>query len=412
MKRFFLIPPAFPLCAAGVLFLSISELGFSDDWPIFRGPQKNGISTETGWKVPSGEAPVAWKASVGLGFSAATVADGKVIITGHDGKKTDTVYCFEESTGKRLWVHSYPQPLGNLYYDGGTTGTVTADGGRLYHIAREGELFCLNSSDGSVVWQTHLQKDHGYSKPTWGFTGAVLPHGDRLFVTAGESGLCLNKSDGSVIWKSKDEEAGYATPYLFQRDGRELLIFTNKRFYNCVEAETGKKLWEVKWMTRYGVNASDPIVSGDRIFIATGYGKGANLLQWDGKGEPVSLWRSRDMRNQMNASVLVDGYLYGIDGDQNGDGTSLKCMELESGKTMWSNPEVGHGTVCVADGKLIVLTEKGELQIAPVSPDGYGYVFRQQVVPGRVWTVPVLANGRVYCRNEKGEVTVVDLRKG
>ena len=118
------------------------------------------------------------------------------------------------------------------------------------------------------------------------------------------------------------------------------------------------------------------------------------------------------MRNQMNASILVDGFLYGIDGDQNGDGTSLKCVEMVTGKVMWSNPEVGHGTVSVADGKLVVLTEKGELQIAPVSSSGYGHVFKQKVVAPRVWTVPVLANGRVYCRNEKGELVVVDLRKG
>ncbi|MDF1816022.1 MAG: PQQ-like beta-propeller repeat protein [Verrucomicrobiales bacterium] len=402
-----------PQSACFLLFSVVSLLPTSpkaDDWPIFRGPDKNGISKETQWSIPAGKAPVAWKAEVGLGYSAATVANGKVFLTGHDGKASDRIFCFDEATGEQLWVHEYPQPLGDLYFQGGTTASVTSSGDRLFHVAREGDIFCLNAADGKVIWQTHLQNDHGYSKPTWGFSGAPLPHGDILYVTAGESGLALNQAEGKVIWKSEDAEAGYATPYLFEKDGRELVIFTNKRYYNCVEAASGKQLWQVKWMTRYGVNAADPIVSGDYIFISSGYGKGATLLKWTGEGDPENLWKSRDMRTQMNAAILIDGYLYGVDGNESADGTSLKCMEMLSGETKWSETEIGHGTVSVANSHLIVLSEQGELQIAPVSPEKYDPVFRQFVVKPRVWTVPVLANGRVYCRNEGGELTVVDLR--
>ena len=390
--------------------LAIPALVCADDWPVFRGPNGNGISTESGWAVSQGRSPVVWKAPVGLGYSAATVSGGRVFITGHDGKKSDEIYCLDESTGKTIWVKHYPQNIGALYFQGGTTGTVTADGDRIYHLAREGDLFCRDAATGEVIWKTHLKKNLGYSKPDWGFTGAPLVHGGRLYVTAGEAGLALHKNNGAVIWKSKDAECGYSTPYLFSRDGKELMIFSNEKNYVCVDAETGNKLWNLRWMTRYGVNAADPIVDGDYVFISSGYGKGAVLLMWDGQGDPTEVWKSRDMKNQMNASILVDGYLYGIDGNEGQDGTSLKCMEMLTGKTMWSDTSVGHGTVCVANGNLIVLTEQGELQIAPLSSSDYEPLFRQKAVSPKVWTVPVLANGRVYCRNAAGELTVIDLR--
>ena len=389
-----------------------SSFAVADDWPVFRGPDRNGISKETGWNPKPDEATIAWTAQVGMGFSCAIVSRKRVYITGHDGENSDRIFCFEEDTGKELWVYRYPQPLGSRDFQGGTTASVTIDEDRLYHVAREGEVFCLNALDGSEIWKTHLQTDHEYSKPTWGFSGAPISHGARLYINAGESGLALNKMNGDVIWKSEDEEAGYTSPYLFTFGGRELIIFTNKRYYNCVEADSGKKLWEVKWMTRMGVNAADPIVTGNNIFISTGYDKGAIVFHWDGKSEPNQLWKNREMKSQMNAVIHIDGKLYGIDGNQKVHGTGLKCLDLVSGETVWSDPSTGFGAITVVDDKLIVITEEGELQIAPVSPVEYSPVFKQKVIDAPVWTAPVLANGRVYCRNGTGDLVVVDLNKG
>ncbi len=397
------------LLAVGIVFFTLTAL-HGADWPIFRGVDRDGISRETGW-VAAADAPVAWQAEVGLGYSGAIVADGRVFLTGHeDGAKRDHIYCFAEETGELLWRHTYSQPKGALYFQGGTTASVTVDGEHVYHNARQGEVFCLNTVDGAVVWQKDLAKDFGYSKPTWGFSGAPLILGDFLYLNAGEAGTALNKNTSQLIWKSDDEEAGYSTPYFFEKDDKKLLIFTNKRYYTCVDAATGQEQWQVKWMTRYGVNAADPIVTEDHIFISSGYGKGANLLKWDGTGEPQSLWRSRDMKNQMNACILVGGYLYGIDGNEGQDGTVLKCMAMESGETMWEVEGIGHGGVSAADGQLLVISEQGELQVAPISPAGFQPTYKKQVVSGKVWTVPVLANGRVYCRNDKGKLVVLDFR--
>jgi outer membrane protein assembly factor BamB len=402
-------------CSALTLCLIVAAAlsAGADDWPRFRGPNLDGISTETEWKT-EGEAKILWKAQVGLGHAGFVIADGRAITTGHNGKVTETVFCFDAKTGKEIWKHSYPHPLDNLYYPGGTTGTPTIDGDVVYHLARRGQLFCLEAATGKVVWSRDLTKDLGYDMPTWGFTGSPLIVEDQLYLTAGDAGLALNKTDGSVIWKSKNGAAGYSTPCPLTREGKDLLIVSNKRGYVCVEASTGAEMWRLKWLTRYGVNAAMPIISGDYLFISTGYGKGATLLRFaDEKAatEPEEVWKSRDFATQMNAAVLIDGYLYGVHGNEGQDGTGIKCLHMESGATGWTEVAIGHGAVLAAGEHLIALSEKGELSISPVSADGFQPTLRMPVIGAKCWTAPTLANGLLYCRSDKGEVAVVDLRK-
>ncbi|MEO0414616.1 MAG: PQQ-binding-like beta-propeller repeat protein [Verrucomicrobiota bacterium] len=363
---------------------------------------------QEGWN-PKAEGKIAWQTNVGLGYSMARIANGKVYLTGHDGKETDTVFCLDEETGQEIWKHSYPQPLADLYFQGGTTGAVTIEGDRVYHIAREGELFCFNADDGTVIWEQKLGETYS-EKPDWGFTGSPIPYGDTLLIAAGDAGTAVKKSDGSIVWKSKDVEHGYSTPYVFQRDGRDLAIFSSKKDYVCVDPKTGEEVWRYKWMTRYYVNAADPIVTGDKIFISSGYGKGAILLQWDGKSEPTRLWQNRDMKNQMNPSLLLGEHLYGIDGNERQDRTGLKCMKFETGETVWLDESIAHGAVSEYDDYLVVLSEDGHLSIAPVSPEKFEPVFKKKIYGGKTWTLPVLSNGRIFCRNDAGDVAVVDMR--
>lgn len=407
-----ILPFSFPRVnrALMVTALLIPNSGvFAADWPNLRGPDQNGISIEADLRS-EGTASILWKASVGLGYSTPVVEDGKVIVTGHDGKEQDTVYCFDETTGKEKWKFAYPQPLGDLYFQGGTTGSPTLHGNRVYLLARDGDVFSLDSDTGKLEWQKSLKTDFAYTRPTWGFSGAPLIWDKWLFLNAGDAGLCLDRNNGSVVWKSGDEEAGYSTPFPLERDGWRLVIFSNKRAYVCVDASNGTEVWRHKWMTRYGVNAADPIVSKNTIFLSTGYGKGAALLKWDGKGEPEKIWQNRELQTQMNAAVLIDGYLYGISGNEGQDGTGLRCIELATGTVKWVETSVGHGAVTGVKDKLLVLTEEGALQVAVASPAKYAPTFSGQVIEPKVWTVPVYANGRVYCRNAAGSLVVVDMK--
>lgn len=395
----------------------IFALGFAtialqaEDWPQWRGPDRNGISREKGWlEVWPAEGPkIAWKAKTGLGFSSIVVANGKAYTLGHEDEK-DTVYCFDAKTGKEVWTHEYPADLGDKFFEGGTTGSPTVDGDKVYVLSRWGDLFCFQAADGKIIWQRNLQNDSDNRIPTWGFTGAPTVVGDLVYLNVGEAGMALNKKDGTTVWSSENKDPGYSTPLPVQLNGKDILLVSSGAGYSAVDPKTGAEQWQFPWQTQYGVNAADPIVSGEKIFISTGYGKGAALLDVSGNKKPEVVWQSKVLRTQLSPGVLWEGHVYGRDGDTT-ETARLKCVELATGKEKWVEPGIGSGGVLIADGKLIVLSSKGELMVAPATPEGIKPISRAQVMGGKIWTVPTLANGIVYCRNSKGDIVAVDLRK-
>lgn len=391
------------------LSLILSATTRAEDWPHWRGPDRNGISKEKGWldQWPDQGPAIAWNAAVGLGFTSIVVANGKAVTVGHANGK-DAVYCFDAITGKEVWKHSYPSDLGDKYFEGGTTGTPTIDGDKVYWLSRWGDLFCLELASGKVAWNKQL-KD--FTLPDWGFTGAPLVHENTLILNMGEAGVALDKKNGNVLWQSsKEGKAGYTTPLPVTRDGKLEFLLGNENTYLAVNPADGKEIWRMKWVTQYGVNAADPIPYSDKIFISSGYGKGAALFKPVTGGEGDVIWKNRVLRTQLNPAVLVGKHLYGVDGDTTEKAT-LKCIEADTGKQLWAEANFGSGGVIVADNKLIALAARGELLVAPVTPEGFKPTARAQVLGGKSWTAPVLANGLVYCRNSKGDIVAVDLRK-
>ena len=216
--------------------------------------------------------------------------------------------------------------------------------------------------------------------------------------------MAFNAGDGSTRWKSSTDAAGYSTPYAYG----ENIIVTSGESYIAVNAASGKKVWEIDWPTRYGVNAADPIVHDGHVLVASGYGRGAGLFKLT-DGEPEELWRSRKLRAQQNAPVLIDGYLYGFDGDS-GSRANLKCIDWKTGEEIWATEDLGYGALTAANGKLIAIGAKGDLAIVPATPKGYSPTAKAKVIDGKCWTVPVLANGRLYIRTAEGALACFDLR--
>lgn len=392
-----------------IVFVIAAGAAHADDWPQWRGPARNGISAEGGWvdTWPADGPRILWKAEVGIGFSSFTVANGRAYTIGH-ANETDTVFCLDADKGQVIWYHPYPSELGDKFFEGGPTSTPTVDGDRVYSISKWGDLFCFNAASGKILWSNNVAKESGAPIPSWGFGGSPLIQGDLLLLNIGEAGLALNKTTGGLVWKSAPVECGYTTPLPIPGDGG-LVLFSNGKGYVAADAKTGKEAWRVKWVTNYGVNAADPIFSDGMMFVSSGYGKGAALFRL-GKSEPELVWQNRLLRTQMNPSVLIGGALYGVDNDS-GQKTALKCLDFAGGSEKWAFPLPNVGAVTAADGKLIVLSGEGELLVGPATPEGFKPGARAKVLSGKCWTVPVLANGRILCRNAEGQVVCVDVRK-
>lgn len=381
------------------------------DWPHWRGPRRDGISNETAWQLASPTPTVVWKANIGLGFSSFVVGNGRAYTAGH-ANGTDTVFCFDALTGREIWKYSYPADLGDKFFEGGTTGSPTLDEGRLHWLSRWGDLLCFDAATGRMVWSRQLARDDGVRIPTWGFAGAPTVVKNLLILNVGDAGMALDKGTGKVVWKSGDGDAGYNTPLPVTRGDRIELWFSNVESVVSVSPDLGKENWRLRWVTQYGVNAADIIPSADGFFVSSGYGKGCALLKVPvlPGGQPETVWKNRLLRTQLNAAILVGKHLYGVDGDTT-DKPQLKCLELETGREVWAQPDFGNGGILVADGRIIALAARGELMVAPLSPDGFKPTARAQIFGGKSWTAPVLVNGLLYCRNSRGDVATVDLRK-
>ena len=397
-----------------IFFISIDHSGTATaaDWPHWRGPDYNGISKETGWiaSFPEGGPKILWEKSIGTGFSSITVSDGKAYTMGNiDG--SDILYCFDAATGDEIWKKSYPCPLFANLHEGGPCSTPTVDGEAVYTFSKKGDIIRFETATGKIVWQRDLQKELGLQPPRWNFSSSPFIYGDLVILNAGERGIALNKADGSVKWQNGTSAGGYSTAVPFKVGDKDCIVLFVAKEAVALETATGTVLWSIPWETQADINASDAIISDNKVFISSGYGVGCGLFDIS-SGQPKEIYRNKNMSNQLNSAVLWEGYLYGFDGmiGMNGPGRGkLTCMNFETGQVKWSQDGMGTGSLMLADGKLIILSEDGRLVTAEASPDGFKEISSAQILTYKCWTVPVLANGRIYARNTAGRLVCVDV---
>jgi outer membrane protein assembly factor BamB len=389
--------------AALALFASGATLASAADWFRWRGPDLNGISQETGWQAqwPVQGPKQLWTASVGTGFSSFSVKGERVYTMGNTAE-TDAVFCLDANSGKTLWKHSYPCPLDPKNFEGGPGATPTVDGDRVYTFSRKGDLFCLGAADGKVAWSKNLNRELGAEIPTWGFACSALVEGSLVILNSGSAGAALDKQSGKVVWTSGKSAGGYATAVPLSAGPDRCLAILARQSLVAVRAADGREVWRYPWKTEYDVNVADPIIAGERVFISSGYNHGGALLKLNGT-QPEKVWENKNMRNHFNSCVLWQQYIYGADESE------LRCLAFDTGEVKWKYPPFGKGSLMLADGKLIGLSEKGELIIAEASPDAFKPISRAPVLTGKCWTTPVLANAHIYCRNARGDVVCLDV---
>ncbi len=387
----------------GLLVLAAG--GYCNDWPVWRGSDQNGISKETGWN-PQG-AKKLWTKELGAGYSAVSVKDGKLYTMGResdadkDGK--DTVYCLDAKTGKEIWSYSYPCPAGSFK---GPRATPVCDGAFVYTLSREGLLICFDAASGKVKWETDVLGQSSTQNAKWGLSSSPCVEGDLILLNVGSSGVAVDKNSGKIQWKSAGKPS-YATPVVFDYNGSRLAAIFSAPGLQVVEVKTGKKINAFAWETKYDINGADPLIIGEKIFISSGYDRGCALLDFS-SGELKKMWENNLLKAQFSSGVHIDGSIYGVDGQGKAKGF-LRCLSVADGSEQWNNP-LEFGSLMAADGKLIVLSETGILHFVEATAKKYNELSKMDTGLGSLcWTAPVLANGIIYCRNDKGTLVAIDV---
>ena len=386
--------------ATTILLLANSAFaqGQAASWPQWRGPTRDGISTE---ELRSKQTEL-WATNVGLGYSTVSVANGRIYTMGHDkAAKKDTVFCIEADTGIDVWTKTFDCQTLNRFHGGGSQTTPSLDGDRLYVSGREGKLFCLDAKTGKEIWKQDLSKEYGLRLPLWGWAASPLILDDMIVLSMGH--VFAFKRDGKLLWKTEENfRTSYSTPVDCKLYGRDCIADFNGHGIVILDRKSGEMMSQHKWATRSGVNVASPIVIGDRIFISSGYNTGCAMLQTKGNDKLEVLWENREMRNHMSGCVYHKGHLYGF------DESTLKCLDLQ-GEVKWAERGLGKGALVMASGKLAIMSARGELVIADASADGFEEVSRTKVLSGGVyWTTPVVCGGRLYVRNSIGDLVCLE----
>jgi outer membrane protein assembly factor BamB len=418
-------------CAGGLLSVAAVLSLCAFDWPCWRGPDGNGISRETAWNPKAlSEGRVLWKATVGRGYSNIVILDGRLYCAG--ATSVVQASCFDAGTGGVIWTHDE-----DLEWPMEVHSTPVVDTDGVYILDHQGTLLCLDPRKGSLKWKKDLTAELGGVKAEYGFSSSPVVVGDLLVLTYNTSGLALDKKTGEKVWLSEEPPLpsdtapcgrmgiAYSTPVVYEKDGKKLAVICSWKGIHSVEPATGNVVWKYDWHEVYKVaQIADPIYFDDRLFIVQYWGQGyedlgAALLDVGGKG-PRVLWRENSTCSNTSSPVMIGGNFYvcwrGPDNYRSPAAGTLRCLDGATGAIRWEEPlDKRPISMIAADGKLIILSDKGMLYIAEASPRVYKEISRYNLqsggkIYGDFLTPPVLCNGRLYVKNGNGQIRCLDLR--
>jgi outer membrane protein assembly factor BamB len=408
-----------------VLLCFITTPLLAADWPQWRGPNRDGVSTETGLlkEWPKEGPKLAWKANLGgVGYGSPAVVGSKLFINAAEddkgGKKEFTI-CLDTKTGEQAWKTELPAGAGGYStgWGSGPRSSPTVDGDAVYVLGARGDLVRLKTSDGSKVWSVNLSKDFGGNIPGWGYCESVLIDGDNLICTpGGKKGtlLALKKSDGSLVWQSTDltDPAGYASIIAADIEGvRQYITQTNVAAVG-VRAKDGKLLWRHAELKRSTAVIPTPVVHNGMAFFTAGYGAGCELFKLSSKDGITTAEKvytqNKLMQNHHGGVVRVGDYLYGY----SDNGGRWICLEYKDDATdpVWQNKTLEKGSLIVADGHMYCYGQgKGVCALVEVSTKSWKETGRFEIPEkskferrgGAIWTHPVVANGKLYLRDHE-----------
>jgi outer membrane protein assembly factor BamB len=333
-------------------------------------------------------------------WSSPVVQGNRLIVPGRD-KTNDLVFCINAENGELIWSGSY-EAAAETSHGPGSRATPFINENRVYTFGRSGDLVCWQLEDGKLLWRINV-KDVGGIEPSWGFSTTPLVVNNMVIVQGGGNALVIafDKVTGEIIWKSMEGEVGYAAAITMNIENEVKLLIYHGKGLSCLNLMDGEVLWTVPWPTDYGVNATTPIVYNDIIFHTSGYMMGCEAIKVTKNGYTV-LWKNNVMEAQHSDPILIDGYIYGYSGESSRNTGQFKCLELSTGKEMWSTDLIGQGTTIFVDGYLICQDIKGNIFLIHPDPSEFKKLGELRAalkdVKNPAWTVPVIANGKLYLR--------------
>lgn len=413
------------LCIATLLIAigSGTEVTAEDtpgEWPQFLGPQRNGISPETGLveRWPESGPKMLWRVPGGVGMSGLSISRGRAFtLVQKEGEQW--LLALNADTGETLWRTKIAPEYRNSMGDG-PRGTPAVSGDRVFAFTGEGVLAACDFQTGRVLWSHHVVKELKGSEADYGMASSPLVVGELVVITAGAPQATLaayDVSSGALKWTAGRDPAGYSSPALLTLNDQPQIVAFSGASALSVAPASGKPLWRYPFETNYLCNIAMPLAINDRVFLSAGENHGSVLLNVksaNGSFETSPVWESLGprsvLRSEWQTAVLLDGYLYGMD-NVGGAGpvTHLTCIKADTGERQWQQARFGKGNLIAADGKLFLTTMKGELVIAKANPERFEELSRATVC-GMTRQAPALSNGRLYLRDDE-DILCIDVRK-
>jgi outer membrane protein assembly factor BamB len=425
------------LCMTVAVLFSWHDLVYCDEWPDWRGPNRDGTWQETGVKknFDSPQIKMKWRVPISSGYSGPTVADRRVYITDRVKKPKDIerVMCFDAMTGEKIWRYSYNCKYSSVGYPNGPRASVIIDGDRAYSLGTMGHLFCFQNKTGKVLWHKDLKGEYDIKMPTWGISAAPLIVDNKLVLNiGGRNNACvvaLNKITGKEIWKNLDDGASYSAPILIEQFNKPVVVIWTGQRVVGLNPDTGSIYWQhVFEQKQMVINIATPVFYKNYLFVSNFF-DGSMLLKLDtDKLSAVKVWQreGKDERNTdalhccISTPLLKGDFIYGV--DSYGE---LRCLDLKSGDRIWEdlsavNPNRWANIHFIQNGELTYMfNENGELIVSQLSPKGFQEISRAKLInptvgqlnrsgTGVTWAHPAFAYKHVYIRNDE-ELVCADL---
>lgn len=390
------------------------------EWPQFLGPQRNGLSTETGLldRWPTDGPKEIWRVTGGVGMSGLAISRGRVLTLVQRDEK-QWLIALDAKTGESVWqtplASAYSNPMGN-----GPRATPAISGEQVFVFTGEGILSAHNFENGKSLWSHNVVKELSGKEAEYGMACSPLVVGEQVIVTAGApkgTVVAFDTKSGKQLWTAGSDPAGYSSPALLNVGGRSQIVAFTGNSALGVDPTKGAVMWRYPFKTNYDCNIATPLEINGQVFLSSGENHGSVLLALKPDSDKFTfneVWNSFGpksvLRNEWQTSMLLDSHLYGMD-NVGGAGpvTHLTCIDAATGERKWQEARFGKGNLIAADGKLFITTMKGELVVARATPERYDELGRATVL-NSTRQAPALSNGRLFLRDDK-EIVCLDVQK-